>query len=382
MAIRRRNSFPGLSPGATRELIAFQDDLLAELASLRVEAIGSTTDSKQAAYSARFNERIRCVAGAAGLAITFPGATTQTQNRWIEILKIGGGDVRITALSGTVQGVTTLTLTANGFYYFQSDGAGGWWIQPTTGGGGGGEDLAATLVIGNTTGPTSISVTAGQRLIFNGGGGAPDIQGTASLTATAATSVAFTAGTTMLCTGTGNASLQSSGAVASVVGSTGVLCATVGGNVTCQVGGVNSFRVLTNAVERLEILGTGEWQVSNVAGALGNVLTHQGPGVPPLWVAPAAGSALTLLTTEVNLGALPTYSGTFTIAGVGMTIGKPVLIQQAVGPYTGKGTLADEAEDQVSAVASVTSAVAITAYWSAQKSPIVGNVKFNYAVSA
>jgi hypothetical protein len=65
-----------------------------------------------------------------------------------------------------------------------------------------------------------------------------------------------------------------------------------------------------------------------------------------------------------------------------MTIGKPVLIQQAVGPYTGKGTLADEAEDQVSVTASVVSAVSIQAYWQAVASPIVGNVKFNYAVSA
>lgn len=98
--------------------------------------------------------------------------------------------------------------------------------------------------------------------------------------------------------------------------------------------------------------------------------------------ASGGGGSLTLLSTEINLGSRPTYSGTFTIAGVGMTPGKAVLIQQAAGPYTGKGTLADEAEDQVTASASVTSATVITAFWRAVWTPLVGNVKFNYAVSA
>lgn len=89
-----------------------------------------------------------------------------------------------------------------------------------------------------------------------------------------------------------------------------------------------------------------------------------------------------LLTTEVNLGSTPTYSGKFTIAGTSMTVGKPVLIQQAAGPYTGKGTLGDEAEDQVSVSASVTSSTVITAYWQAVETPVAGNVKFNYTVSA
>lgn len=88
------------------------------------------------------------------------------------------------------------------------------------------------------------------------------------------------------------------------------------------------------------------------------------------------------LSHEANLGSSAKRSGKFTISGSGLTIGKPVMIQQAVGPYTGKGTRADEAEmDQVSATASVTAADTITAYWSSPRR-VKGNIKFNYQVGA
>lgn len=91
---------------------------------------------------------------------------------------------------------------------------------------------------------------------------------------------------------------------------------------------------------------------------------------------------ITLGTVEVNVGAVPKSGGKFTIAGVGLTAGKPVLISQAVGPYTGKGTRADEAEmDQVNVAASVTDATTITAYWSSARR-VRGNFKFDYQVSA
>lgn len=93
----------------------------------------------------------------------------------------------------------------------------------------------------------------------------------------------------------------------------------------------------------------------------------------------AASSGLALSEVEVNLGG-PRRTGRFTIAGTGMVAGKPVLITQAVGPYTGKGTRADEAEmDHVSATGSVTSETVITAYWQSH-SPVRGNFKFNYVV--
>jgi hypothetical protein len=94
------------------------------------------------------------------------------------------------------------------------------------------------------------------------------------------------------------------------------------------------------------------------------------------------GGSFTMQSTEIDLGANARRSGKFTISGVGMAIGKPVLIQKAVGPYTGKGTRADEAEmDAITATGSVTSATEITAYWQAS-GPVRGNYKFSYAIGA
>ena len=90
----------------------------------------------------------------------------------------------------------------------------------------------------------------------------------------------------------------------------------------------------------------------------------------------------TLAVVEVSLASHPMRSGRFTISGAGLSTGKPVMIQQAVGPYTGKGTLADEAEmDQVHVTASVTNSSTITAYWT---SPYLvrDNFKFQYFVGA
>jgi hypothetical protein len=97
----------------------------------------------------------------------------------------------------------------------------------------------------------------------------------------------------------------------------------------------------------------------------------------------AAGSGPpTVTTVEVNIGPNPARSGSFGIAGVGLTPGKPVMIQQAAGPYTGKGTLADEAEmDQLTVTAVVTSTTLITAYYTSQYQ-VSGNFKFDYLVGA
>ena len=94
------------------------------------------------------------------------------------------------------------------------------------------------------------------------------------------------------------------------------------------------------------------------------------------------GGSTVLSTVEVNLGSVPKRSGKFTISGVGLTTGKPVHISKAVGPYTGKGTRADEAEmDAVQVSATVTGSTTITAYWNSP-SPVKGNLKFDYFVGA
>jgi len=94
--------------------------------------------------------------------------------------------------------------------------------------------------------------------------------------------------------------------------------------------------------------------------------------------------SLPLTTTEVSLGSVPDArrSGTFTIAGTGLTVGKPVFIQQASGPYTGKGTLADEAEmDQVTVTGKVVSPTLIRCFWQSRWR-VRGNFKFDYVVGS
>lgn len=90
----------------------------------------------------------------------------------------------------------------------------------------------------------------------------------------------------------------------------------------------------------------------------------------------------TLLQVEVFLGNTPVSSGKFTISGLGFIIDKPVNIQQASGPYTGKGTLTDESGmDAVLVRAKVLNDTTIECFWNSF-SPVKGNVKFNYFIGA
>ena len=94
-----------------------------------------------------------------------------------------------------------------------------------------------------------------------------------------------------------------------------------------------------------------------------------------------AGGALSLTEVEKDLGSAPVTSGSFQITGLsGLTAGRHVLIRQALGPYTGKGTLADEYEmDTVQVAGKVTDATTIQCYWTTD-SKVRGNFKFAYAV--
>jgi hypothetical protein len=96
-----------------------------------------------------------------------------------------------------------------------------------------------------------------------------------------------------------------------------------------------------------------------------------------------SGGASPAVTVEINLGTPAKRSGKFIIAVSGQTAGKPVLIWQAPGPYTGKGFAgADEAEmDVIEASASVTSATTITAFWRC-RTRVRGNIKFHYQIGA
>jgi len=102
-----------------------------------------------------------------------------------------------------------------------------------------------------------------------------------------------------------------------------------------------------------------------------------------IWSTVSGGGGSSVFSTvEVDLGPNIRRSGKFNIPITLGNIGAPVLIQQAVGPYTGKGSLADEAElTSILVTASVVSSSQITAYWNSS-SPVRGNVKFIYQIGA
>ena len=96
--------------------------------------------------------------------------------------------------------------------------------------------------------------------------------------------------------------------------------------------------------------------------------------------APAGGGSFAFTQVEVDLGIRAIRSGSFIIAGAGLTIGKAVLILQAKAAYTGKGTLTDESQmDQVRVVGVVTSVTQISCDWVCDF-PVLGNFKFNYVI--
>lgn len=101
------------------------------------------------------------------------------------------------------------------------------------------------------------------------------------------------------------------------------------------------------------------------------------------FAAPVA--SLSLTTVELSLATAPNLrrSGHVQITGLaGLTAGKPVLVQQAAGPYTGKGTRADEAEmDMLIVTGKVLNATTIDLYWRTRYA-VRGNFKFDYAVAA
>ena len=75
-------------------------------------------------------------------------------------------------------------------------------------------------------------------------------------------------------------------------------------------------------------------------------------------------------TVEVNVGSTPIWQGKFTITDAGITTAKKILCWQAPGPYTGKGTRADEAAmQQVSIIAVEPGTGSAVAYW--QTAPMI-----------
>jgi hypothetical protein len=97
----------------------------------------------------------------------------------------------------------------------------------------------------------------------------------------------------------------------------------------------------------------------------------------------------TSTTVEVNVGAIPRSSGHFTVIDALILATHKVRMLQAPGPYTGKGTRADEAEmDRVTCTAEAHNG-SFTGYWQTSMAlsgrrrigRVRGNIKFDYIVA-
>jgi len=88
-------------------------------------------------------------------------------------------------------------------------------------------------------------------------------------------------------------------------------------------------------------------------------------------------SAFTNVTADLGVAR---RSGTFDIAGSGLTPGNPVIIFQSMGAISAKGDARDEAEfDLISATGYVVDASTIRVIWNAS-GVVVGNYEFEFAV--
>lgn len=84
---------------------------------------------------------------------------------------------------------------------------------------------------------------------------------------------------------------------------------------------------------------------------------------------------------DVDLGT-SAHSGRFTIAGSGFDAGKRVVINPAPGPYTGKGSMTDEAEmDAITVIGSVLDSSTIECFWHAIPGPVRGHFNFQYRLA-
>lgn len=97
------------------------------------------------------------------------------------------------------------------------------------------------------------------------------------------------------------------------------------------------------------------------------------------WAAPpGGGGGATATTIEVNTGSVASWRGKFTITDAAIGGTSKVLVWKAPGPYTGKGTRADEAEmDLLQITTVIPAAGSASVHW---ESPLI-SMKTNPAVS-
>lgn len=99
-------------------------------------------------------------------------------------------------------------------------------------------------------------------------------------------------------------------------------------------------------------------------------------------VAVAAAAAAPMHAVDVDLGNTAD-SGRFTIPGSGFDLTKRVVINPMPGPYTGKGSMADESEmDAITVVGHVLDTSTIECFWHAIPGPVRGHFNFQYRLAS
>jgi len=126
---------------------------------------------------------------------------------------------------------------------------------------------------------------------------------------------------------------------------------------------------IKRALDALTSLLSGK-QDTLVSGT--NIKTINGSSVLGSGNLVISGSGATATTVEQDLGATPVWRGKFTITDAAISATSKVQCWQAPGPYTGKGTRADEAEMQPVQVISVAPATGTAVvHW--QTPPMIAN---------
>lgn len=110
-----------------------------------------------------------------------------------------------------------------------------------------------------------------------------------------------------------------------------------------------------------------------VSSTTGNFINYRGRVI-------SLEDEFTINTEEIDIGSTPRKSGKFIINTTGLTVNQPVVVTQASGPYTGKGTLTDEAQmDSVTVRAKAISTTDIECFWSSQ-TYVKNFIKFDYII--
>ncbi len=96
----------------------------------------------------------------------------------------------------------------------------------------------------------------------------------------------------------------------------------------------------------------------------------------------SAAAAAPMSVADVDLGNTAS-AGRFLIAGSGFDATKRVVINVAPGPYTGKGSLTDEAEmDALTVIGSVLNSTTLECFWHAIPGPVRGHFNFQYRLAS